>query len=134
MAVSFTNEQWAEFMSHQEQKETVLVQLIQDNAKKQIEAAEKRHEEEIEKREEDMKLAEARHKTEREQLLSKFGEIFIVENGEEDASGVGQRLLNNYAKFVQLQTQFRKLTVRKYSPREQNVNAWLQTVFHAVAM
>ena len=49
MAVSFTNEQWVEFMTQQQQKETVLVQLIQDNAEKQMEAAERRHEEEIEK-------------------------------------------------------------------------------------
>lgn len=132
-----TPEQFQEYMElmKQDRAEAAAaarahIQLIQQNAETASLAAEARHKEELERHRLESLANEARHKKYQEEMIAKFGDVFV--NAGDDQRPSGQRLSTHDAKFDFVSTQFRKTQFKKYNPKDQNVNAWIQTVFDEV--
>ena len=136
MAIQPTAEQWEQYLEiqRQEREDIKLAndkqrELMIEGFTKQLEAAERKRVEDAERYRLETLATDKRVKEEREELLSKMGEIFVSEDGEHQGS---VRVLNPGAKFDLLSTQFRKTTFKKYNPKDKNVNAWIQSVFDEV--
>ena len=117
----------------EEQKTNDLLQTLSDNAVRERQDAERRHQETLQAQEARHKAeaaAAAKHyQEEREELLKPLGSLQIVTGIDEDTRPPATNA-SAQVRFNKISTRFKRVPTATFNPKDRNIKEWIRGLFY----